>query len=204
MMKIEQFSAFLTGVLEADEVTLQLSKEATADLMALLTKDGDFIYAGITGAMGYECVRIYRDSDALLVERACEGTTAVKHPYGARVCSVTPAAVAVMKELICTHKCCEDSECPCDPVKPAGFAGPALQLGVPWEGSVVFSGALPMSFGITGVVPAWLKMEYEGSVVKLSGTPDSYDDIHIIVSAANCGGTHVAAQQVTFANVTPN
>lgn len=189
----EIFSAGLTQALEADAVTLPLTSGALADLTKLLEEDGAYTYASVKSDSTFETVKLYLSSGTLVMDRAQEGTDAVKHPCGSLVCLVSPTIIAAMKSIICEYDCCE-GDCPCTGVTFAGAFLPVGTVNSEWEGCVLFTGSMPMSFGVTNQ-PSWLTVKAEGGTVRLSGTPNAAGKVSLAVAASNCSGTAVALWQ---------
>lgn len=189
----EIFSAGLTQAMDADAVTLPLTSDAVADLTKLLEDDDAYTYASIKSDSTFETVKLYLSSGTLVVDRAQEGTDAVKHPCGSVVCLVSPTIIAAMKSIICEYDCCE-GECPCTGVTFAGAFLPTATVDSAWEGCVLFTGSLPMNFGVTNQ-PSWMTVEAEGGTVRLSGTPAESGTYSFAVAASNCSGTTVALWQ---------
>lgn len=189
----EIFTAGLTQAMEADAVTLPLASSALADLSKLLEEDDTYTFASIKSDSTFETVKIYIASGSLVVDRAQAGTSAVKHPCGSIVCLVSPTIEAALKAIICEYDCCE-GDCPCTDVTFAGAFLPTATVNTAWEGCVLFTGSLPMSFGITNQ-PSWMTIEAEGGTVRLSGTPTGVGTYSFAVAASNCSGTTVALWQ---------
>ena len=193
----EIFGAALNQSMEKDETTLPVGPSAYADLVSLLQEEGDYTYATLRSDSTCETVKLSVVAGTLVVERAQEGTEAVKHPCGTTVCLVSPTSVAAIKALICEYDCCEDTDCECEPVTVAGSWLPEAYVHVAWSGAVVFSGKQPLSIAINNQ-PAWMQAIVEGSVLQLSGTPTEAGDVSFAVAASNCNGTEVATELLTL------
>lgn len=185
----ESFSAGLTQTMETDAVTLPVSASALADLTKLLDADGAYTFASIKSDATFETVKLYLSAGTLVVDRAQEGTEAVKHPCGSVVCLVSPTIVAALKALVCEYDCCED-DCGCEGVAYAGSFLPTATVGTEWQGAVVFSGKLPITFAVKDQ-PSWMTVLSQDSVVNLSGTPTLAGTYRFTLAAANCSGSHV-------------
>lgn len=183
------FTASLTERLDKDARVLPLSHKDEAALKAQVP-EGNYTLLTLRDPVGAEIVKVEHTCDALLVTRAQDGTTAKTFPKGSCIrFEMTPA---VVKELICTHDCCEGN-CPCVPVKAAGVVLPEATKNIPWHGSAVFSGDLPMALAVTGA-PDWVTSSLGPNFVTLSGTPPAAGEFVISVAATNCSG-EVAVQQ---------
>ena len=191
----EIFGAVLNQSMEKGETTLPVSNSARADLTALLQEDGSYTFASLKSESTYETVKLSVVAGTLVVERAQEGTEAVKHPCGTQVCLVSPTTVAAIKALICEYDCCEDEDCKCEPVTVAGSWLPEAHVNVAWSGAIVFSGKAPITLGIADQ-PEWITATAEGSVLQLSGTPDKTGEFTFSVAASNCNGTVVTTAPV--------
>lgn len=103
----DYFKAQLISRLAADSAYLPVCDEARADLLRFIP-DGGYTYATLMNDATMETVIIRNDHGTLLLERGVGETTAVAHPPGTCVHTVSPTVVAVIKDLICTWKCCEE------------------------------------------------------------------------------------------------
>lgn len=108
-MKYENFSAYTTKGIGADAVHLPLTREAYADLLALLKENEDYIFLALVGGNEYEVVKTRNVSGVLVMERGMENTATQPHHLGTCVQSISPLFIAVMKDLICNYDCCEKS-----------------------------------------------------------------------------------------------
>lgn len=186
------FTARLCDRLEASEVHLPLSKAATADLLNHLPEADDYAFLSLKGDVEYEVVKVRNEGGTLLIERGLEGTTAVLHHHGTCVVTVSPLVVAVIKDMICNYECCE-GDCPCEGVAGAAWSIPDAYVDKAWEGSVVFSGDLPMTLGVANA-PSWMKVEAVNNMLVLSGTPHIAGTFTFSVAATNCNGKYVATE----------
>lgn len=196
----EIFGAALNQSMERDETTLPVGNAAYADLVALLSGEGDYTYASLKSESTYETVKLSVVAGTLVVERAQEGTEAVKHPCGTMVCLVSPTTVAAIKALICEYDCCTDEDCPCDGVTVGGVWTPEGSVHNEWNGAVVFSGKQPITISLNGQ-PEWLNATVEGNVLTMAGTPTEALPYEFTVAAANCNGNHVVSQTIRISIV---
>lgn len=186
--------------LPADQTGLEgyLSASAYNDLKTLLAEEEDaYTFASIRSEDTFETVKLTLSADTVVMERGYEGTAAVMHPCGSLVCLVSPTTVAAIKALICEYDCCKDGDCECDAAAYAGAVLPAATVNKAWSGGVLFTGKLPMTFGVNGQ-PEWMEVSSEGSVLSLEGTPTSTGTYIFSVAAANCNGTAVATQTLVL------
>lgn len=192
MMKTDYYFAYTSGRMEPGDKSLPLSAKDTAALAAILPDDGDYTYLAVRGDTHYECVKVENAAGVLTVTRGIENTTPVTHHAGSCIGSVAPATIAAIKDMICNYSCCEDG-CPCTPVQAAGQAMAPARVGVRWEGSVSFSGSLPMTVGVSDL-PSWMSAQAKQNSVILTGTPPQAGTFSFSAAASNCGGTSVATQ----------
>lgn len=199
MFVTQVFGAVLIVALPADSVALEpyVSQAAYADIKNMLAeKDGNYTFLSLISDDTFETVKAYLVAGEVVLDRGVEGTEAVKHPCGTRICSVSPTIVAAVKALICEYDCCEEGDCDCNP---ATFSGAFLPEGVKgkyWQGAVLFTGDAPMYFGVSDA-PNWISVTTRGHVLALEGTPLSAGEWAFSVAAANCNGTTVATHSLT-------
>ena len=193
----EIFGAALNQSMEKDATTLPVGQSAYADLALLLQEEGDYTYASLKSESTYETVKLSVVAGTLVVERAQEGTEAVKHPCGTMVCLVSPTTVAAIKALICEYDCCEETDCECEPVTVAGKWMPEATVNKEWNGAVVFTGTTPVTLAIKNQ-PEWMSAVAEGGVMTLSGTPTEAGEALFTVAASNCNGTAVTSMLLTL------
>ena len=188
-MILKAMSFNLNSKLEASDIYLPL---ATADMAALkdLILEGEETFLTLAWDMVKEYVKVKNVSGTILLERGID-SNAVAFPKGS--CLYFENSIPVTKWLICNYECCT-GECPVDPVGSAGVLLPDAKVGNAWEGSFVFSGDLPMSFGVSNM-PNWMRATYEGNHVKLSGTAVA-GTYTVSVAASNNRGQNTAVQQV--------
>ncbi|EFG2981110.1 hypothetical protein M9M43_002156 [Escherichia coli] len=183
------FSATLTRRLDKADRALPLAVQDEDRLAAILEED-DHTWLTIRDDVGAEVVRITHTCGGFVVDRGEDGTTPLNFPKGSCVrWEMTPA---VVKDLICTHNCCDD-ECPCDAVTAAGIALPEATKGVQWHGSAIFTGSTPMELAVAGA-PAWVKVQKGANYVTFSGVPAAPGEYTLSVAATNCDGK-TAVQQ---------
>ena len=192
-MILRPVSLTLNTVLNAEDVYLPLTTADHATLLNLISNDGDQIYLTITDDLQKEYVLATNNSGTIVLTRGIDSWQR-KFPKGS--CVYFENSIPVTKWLVCNHNCC-DEECPIEPVVSAGFVLPQAKAGNAWEGSFVFSGDLPMTFGITGL-PDWCESTYAGNYVKLHGVPSVTGTYTIAVSATNNRGQDIAVQQATI------
>ena len=190
-MILKAMSFNLNSKLEASDIYLPL---ATADMAALkdLIPEGEETFLTLAWDMVKEYVKVKNVSGTILLERGID-SKAVAFPKGS--CLYFENSIPVTKWLICNYECCT-GECPVDPVGSAGVLLPDAKVGYAWEGSFVFSGDLPMQFGVTGM-PDWMSASYAGNYVKLSGTPVAAGTFSVSVAASNDKGKNIAVAQGT-------
>jgi len=182
----------LNGKLEATDKYLPLTTSDMAALTAIIP-DGEEMYLTISWDLAKEYVLAKNVSGTILLER---GVDSVARAFPKGSCIYFENSIPVTKWLICNHECC-DGECPVDAVEGKGYILPLGKVNNPWGGSFVFSGDLPMVFGVTGM-PSWMTATYMGNYVKLSGTPTVAGTYTIAVSASNGKGEFIAVQQGTL------
>ena len=183
------FNAALLQRLDKADRALPLSTSDEDRLKAAL-KENDHTWLTIRDEVSTEIVRVTNTCGGLVLDRGEDGTEARNFPKGSCVrWEMTPA---VVKDLICTHNCCDD-ECPCDAVAAAGFALPNATHGVPWQGSAIFTGSTPMELAVAGA-PSWMRVEKGANFIAFYGTPTAAGEYTLAVAATNCAGS-TAIQQ---------
>lgn len=186
--KNEMFSAMTQCVMLPEDAAIPLSPAAENDLMALLSEDGDYTFASLRSDTKYEAVRIQNNDGLLVVTRGIAGTQAEKHPFGTCVSLAQPAVIAAVKDLICNFNCCEDEPCECVPVAVGGSILPTAYRNLPWNGTVSFTGDMPMALAVDMRNAKWINAVQNGNAVHLSGTPPETGRYSFSVSASNCNG----------------
>lgn len=183
------FSATLTARMDKADRALPISTTDTARLVAALGEEG-YTYLILRDPIGAEIIKAVNTCGGLVVSRGEDGTEPLNFPQGSCVrWEITPAGV---KELICTHDCC-DGVCTCDPVAAAGFTLPAGAVGVPWHGVAIFTGDTPMEVTAIGV-PSWATVVVGANYITMEGVPTTSETYSIAVAATNCNGS-MAVQQ---------
>lgn len=194
----DYFSANINGRLESTDVYLPLNPPAEADLLNILADPASYIILTLKGERFIETVKATNQQGTIILERGLEGTTPVLHHFGTCISSVTPTILAVIKDLICNYSCCEDGDCPCTAVEYVASTLPVGHVGQAWQGSVVFSGSLPMTVAVAAT-PAWMHAIQHGNSVFLSGVPDMAGTFTFSAAATNCNGTNIATQALSAA-----
>lgn len=189
MLTTNPFDAQLAKPLYRGEHYLPLRQEALADLM-LAIPDGDYTFLTIRDRVNEEIIRVEHVCGTFVINRAQDGTIDSTFPIGS--CIMFRVTPAIVKELICTHNCCE-GDCPCEPVASAGYTFPSARVGVAWAGTVVFIGDTPMEISVDGL-PSWASVSVGANYVSISGTPSGAGTFGVAVAATNCSGA-VAVQQ---------
>lgn len=189
-MILKPITVNLADVLLADDKHLTLTDRDNARLLAHIP-EGDSTYLTIQDNLYSEWVLATNQCGTIVLERAVGGSEARKFPKGS--CVFFEASIPVIAWLICNHDCCE-GDCKVTPVGFTKATLPTAIVGQPWEGRLQFSGSLPINFDVTGM-PAWMGAEYEGALVRLSGTPDAAAVSIISVAAANAQGSANISKQ---------
>lgn len=191
-MIIKPFGARLNAVMEKDSGYLPLSQGDTNRLLALIP-EGEEMYLTIQDDLYDEWVLVTNECGTIVIDRAQDSSEARRHGRGS--CVFFETSVPVIKWLICNHDCCE-GPCPCEPVGSAGAVIPPAFTGKVWEGSVLFTGDTPMSFGINNM-PSWMTAQNGANYVRLSGTPTGVGTFTFSVAAGNCNDINIAVQTLT-------
>ncbi len=190
LLKTDIFEATTVWTISPEDTYIQFSKPAETDLLSILSKDGEYMYLAVQDHRKYEVVKVTRDGASLLYERGVAGTKAARFAAGVCVSGISPLAVQIMKDLICSYDCCEDGDCECEPVFVGGSSLPDGVVGKPWSGAVAFGGASPITVTVNNT-PSWMSAVVEGNVIHLSGTPSVTGVQYFSVAAANCGGRSI-------------
>lgn len=183
------FNAALNSRLDKADRALPLHTQDTDRLKAALAED-DYTWLVIRDEVGSEIVKVTNTCGGLVIDRGEDGTEPLNFPKGS--CVRWEMVPATVRELICTHDCCDDG-CPCDAVKAAGVALPEARKGVQWFGSAVFTGSVPMELAVAGA-PAWMQVTKGANYVSFSGVPGAAGEYTLSVAATNCNGK-TAVQQ---------
>ena len=192
------FNTHLADILDGESRIIPLCQQDIKRLSEVLTEEDDYVYLSISDGWSYEVVKARVQAGVVLAERAVEGTRADRHGFGACVKSVSPLVIAQIKDLICNYNCCEEQECPCQPIAVYYQPLPEATEKLPWRGEVVFTGDTPMTL-IANNTPAWMQVERMGSTLILSGTPPEAGSYEFSVGGTNCNGTNVVTQNITLA-----
>lgn len=190
-MKTNFFYANLSDTLTENDSYLPLNARDMARLVALLGEDGEFTYLTVMDGLFKEYVKAELKAGIVILTRAVD-SEAHKFPRGS--CVLFENSLPVTKWLICNYECCT-GDCEVEPVAAQGTVAPTAEVGKEWQGTVVFSGALPVQFGITGM-PSWMTAKTAGGTVVLSGVPVAPGSCTVGVAASNDRGSNVAVQLV--------
>lgn len=188
-MILKEMNFSLNNKMEATDKYLALANQDMAYLKSMVP-DGEEVYLTLAWDNGKEHVLAQNIAGIIVLTRGVDSTA---KPFPKGSCVYFENSIPVTKWLICNHQCC-DGDCPVEAVRSAGFVAPEGKAGNAWEGSAVFSGDLPMSFGVTNM-PNWMQATYTGNHVKLSGTAVA-GTYTISVAASNNRGQNIAVQQV--------
>lgn len=175
------FRGFLDTKLHPDDAFLPLDKRFRSHILSRM-EEGDHTYLAIMDTRYYEIVKVRVECGELLMDRGQDGTTPRTFPCNAEV--VFEMVPSVVRYMICNETC---HECDCKPVQFQGAVLPPLEQGVAWQGSIVFSGDIPMTIGVQGA-PHWMKVVTGANYIQLSGVPTTNTAVTISVAASNCGG----------------
>lgn len=164
------------------DINLPIPNEDLATLISLLNiSTNDFVYLTITDEISLEVIKVSGGCGSLVVERGIDGTNPQTFPKGSCVSfRITPA---IVKELICTHKCCVD-EC-CVPVTVALGTLANGNVGVPYLSSIIFNGSTPMSIAVSNAAP-WMSVTTGSNHVSFQGIPSVPGNYTISIAATNC------------------
>ena len=184
-MRYLRWSAVLRKHLDPGDCVLPIDKDDFAKL-ALALPPGETALLVLRDDMGREEVEVgVVGGYPTLVRRRIEGEPDHVFPRGSTI--GFEVTVEMVKHLICNHDCCSDGPCPVEPPSVAGKLFAEAVVGEPWYGTVVFSGALPLSLGV-GALPAWIKVESGPSYLRLSGVPPEAGTVSVGVAATNRSG----------------
>jgi hypothetical protein len=195
------FFATLAAPLMAADTSLALDPASQAELLAALaatdTDPNPYAFMYAWDGTGSEVLKVSAYGGTLVLARDQDAAPAPPNPrsFPKGACMDGRVTYAGVKDLICNYDCCAGN-CPCEAVVAAGMALPGASVGQPWEGMVVFSGALPMALAVEGT-PAWMAVTVGANFVQLAGTPTVAANYSLSVAATNCNGA-VASQAVTL------
>lgn len=179
----------LADRLDKSDTYLPLTKADLAKLTAVIG-NGEQIFLTITDELNKEYVLATNSNGTITIERGID-SVAQTFPKGS--CVFFENSIPVTKWLICNYECCS-GDCPVEAVKAAGVVLPSGKVGNAYSGSIIFSGALPMAMGITGL-PSWAEAQQVNSYVKITGVPTATGSFPISVSACNDNGKNIVVQQ---------
>lgn len=191
-MILAPLSISLGDRLDKGDTYLPLTKADTAKITALLD-DGEQMYLTITDELNKEYVLATNANGTIVLQRGID-SEATTFPKGS--CVYFENSVPVTKWLICNYECCS-GDCPVEAVAAAGVVLPKGKVGNAYAGTAIFSGALPMAIGITGL-PSWATATQVNSYVKISGVPTAAGTFTISISACNDNGKNIVVQQGTI------
>lgn len=192
-MIYKPFRATLFDTILEDGNFLPLTERDKARLLTVIP-EGESMFLTIKDNLYEEWVKATNQCGFVLIERGIGGSTPRKFVKGS--CVFFEMSLPAIDWRICNLNCCADEECPCVPVTADGYTAPPATVGTPWRGTVVFTGDLPMTFGVTGM-PSWMTASAGASSVVLSGTPTAVGTSTIAVTGINCSGQNNAMQQFT-------
>jgi len=134
---------------------------------------------------------VTRTTTGHTIERGLDYTAPTRFPCRAKV--EFEVNIAVVKDLVCNYNCCE-GECPCEAVQYVGAAAANGTVGVPWTGTWIFSGTMPIQVAVAGAT-AWMTVTTGPNYVTITGTPTQAYTVDVTVSATNCSGAIVSNMQ---------
>ena len=184
------FKAYTSKVLEATDVYLPLDTAALTDLLQLLSTPGSYTYLTLQDNTNIETVKAYAESGYILLNRGLSGTTAVKHPFGTCVTSVSPTIAQVIRDLIC----CSDSTETALTIKSSLGGGTVNHTYMGW---IYCEGALPITITVTGA-PAWATVTKKDNLVTITGTPTEKGTSTLTCNASNTDGNITATLTLTI------
>lgn len=184
------FSATLNNVLIPESGHLPLSVDDTTRLLSIVPEKEEMLLT-LNDGLYTEWIRVENQCGVIVIERGYDNSTAHRFPRG--TCVKFETSLPVIKWLICNHDCCADEDCPCVAAESAGTVFPEAKINYPWEGTAVFKGDTPITFGVTGM-PAWMSAEHGANYIRFSGTPAGIGTFNISIAATNCSGKYVAVQ----------
>jgi len=184
------FSATLNDTLTKDSGFLPLRDNDRNRLLSIIPEN-DEMFLTIKDGLHTEWIRAENQCGTIVLTRGIAGSEARKFPRGS--CVLFETSLPLIQWLICNYDCCVDMDCPCIEIENAGVVFPAARVNYPWEGSAIFKGDLPITFGITGM-PSWMTAEQGANYVRLYGTPNGAGTYTISIAGTNCSGKYVAIQ----------
>lgn len=191
-MILKPLNIALSDRLDKADTYLPLTTADLAKLTAIVP-NGEQIILTITDDLNKEYVLATNNNGTITLERGVD-SDAQTFPKGS--CVFFENSIPVTKWLICNYECCQ-GDCPVEAVAAAGIVLPSGKVGNAYNGSVVFSGALPMAMGVTGL-PSWATATQVNSYIKITGVPTAIGSFPISVSACNDNGKNIVVQQGTI------
>lgn len=183
---IMSFSTTLMGKINKGDTILPISNNDMG-LLKSLVPEGDHTYLVIRDPTGAEIVMATHTCSGILLTRGLDGTSDRAAPRGSCVSfEMTPA---VVKDLICSHDCCE-GECYCPPVKIEAVALPVARVGIPYLATAIASGGDPITMSVSGL-PAWAEVSIGANHISITGTPTGKGSFLVTVAATNCAGSEL-------------
>lgn len=194
-LKTDVFEAHTIWTIGPEDTHVALTKEATTDLLSILSSAEDYMYLAVQDTRKYEVVKVQNVGGVLQWTRGLDGTKAVRFAAGACISGISPLSVRIMKELICSYDCCEEGDCQCEAVQIAGVSAPDGYVGTFWHGAVTFSGTQPMSVTVNST-PSWMTATVQGNLIVVEGTPSVAGIQYFSVAASNCNGTAIVTKAI--------
>lgn len=191
-MILKPLNIALSDRLDKADTYLPLTTADLAKLTAIVP-NGEQIILTITDDLNKEYVLATNSNGTITLERGVD-SDAQTFPKGS--CVFFENSIPVTKWLICNYECCQ-GDCPVEAVAAAGIVLPSGKVGNAYNGSVVFSGALPMAMGVTGL-PSWATATQVNSYIKITGVPTATGSFPISVSACNDNGKNIVVQHGTI------
>lgn len=189
-MIIDKFYvANLTKVLPADSGHLTVHNADFNRLLELIP-EGEQMYLKLQDDLYMEWALAENQCGAIVLSRGRGGTTARRFPVGS--CVTSEAISPAILWTLCNYDCCSDP-CPCIEIEAQDIIVPNGKIGIPWSCTAVFTGSLPMHFGVTNV-PMWMTAETGANFIKFSGIPVAAGTSTIGIAGSNCSGRGTAAK----------
>lgn len=175
------FQAYTANSMEATDVYLPLSSEAATDLGKILSEDGAYTYLTLKDNVSVETVKAYAENGYIILCRGLGGTTAVKHPFGTCVTSVSPTVAQVIKDLVCCSNA-DNTELTIKSSLGGGTKGEA------YTGWIYCTGTKPLTITVTGV-PDWGTVKKKDNMVMITGTPTATGSSTVVCKVTNAEGS---------------
>jgi hypothetical protein len=184
-MIYKPFNAMLIHSLDKQDTELPISETDKARLLEIVPI-GESIPLVLHDDFWSEEILVRNSADVFIVER---GEHPRRFPRGSVLCF--EVTVGVVKDLICTHNCCDDEPCPCQPISIAGILLPVGKVGELWQGTAIFQGDLPMALTASGL-PPWTTVVAGPNFLSFTGTPTvPLEGGNIAIAGTNCAGSNV-------------